>query len=309
MYSLEYASTLISETDLASRIRPCLLILPAMSDRPGEEDVPSQVVLLNRPLMLVGRDPTCGIRIQDRFVSRVHASITRLTRHHQESYWLRDGDGRDKPSANGVMLNGKRLREAHQLRDGDLIRFGTRALASFHEIRVPTAADHTRHTLLADLLPEAGLITSSQLESAQAEQVHCQMLLGEILVMRGWIAPETVEFLLRDQAHVLPQGAGKHPIGEYFKAAGLVTEGQIVEALRLQKRKKIYFGMALVERGYLKEATLDFFLHRYGEVQEGATAATQDPELDLPEEREPMEQHEPDLDPEGEDFVASLEAN
>lgn len=265
MYSQEYASTLISEAELSHRIRPCLLVLPAQTDRPGEEDVPGQVLLLNRPLMLAGRDSTCGIRIHDRFVSRVHASVTRLTRHGQESYWLRDGDGRDKPSANGVMINGKRLREAHELKDGDLIRFGTRALASFHEIRIPGGADHDRHELLADLLTEAGLITQARLQSARAELAHCRMLLGEILVIRGYVAPETVEFLLRDQAHVLPQGAGKHPIGEYFKAAGLVTEGQIVEALRLQKRKKIYFGMALVERGYIQEETLDFFLRRYGD--------------------------------------------
>ena len=278
MYSLEYASTLISEAELSERIRPCLLMLPAQVDRPGEEDVPGQVLLLNRPLMLAGRDPTCGIRIHDRFVSRVHASVTRLTRNGKETYWLRDGDGRDKPSANGVMINGRRLRDAHDLKDGDLIRFGTRALASFHEIRVPDQTAHEYHELLADLLMEAGLLTETQLQSARAERVHCQMLLGEILIMRGWISPQAVEFLLRAPAQALPQGGGKHPIGEYFKAAGLVTEGQIVEALRLQKRKKIYFGMALVERGYVQEETLDFFLRRYGDMEDPDLSALPEPE-------------------------------
>ncbi len=94
---------------------------------------------------------------------------------------------------------------------------------------------------------------------------------------------------MRDQTHVLPQGVGKHPIGEYFKAAGLVTEGQIVEALRLQKRKKIYFGMALVERGFIREETLDFFLRRYGDISDPDLS-----EIPEPDELHPIDEEEVD---------------
>ncbi len=268
MHSIEYTTALLPGTELTAKVRPCILVIRGQLDRPGEEDVPRQTVLINKPLMLLGRDSTCTIRIQDRFVSRFHAALTRLESEDLITYWLRDGDGRDKLSANGVFVNGKRLVAPYQLRDRDQIRFGTRLMTSFHEVRDPLPSDHQQHEPLIHQLLEASLITSDQLESAQAEQAFCKMLLGEVMALRGWVQPETIEFLLQEQDLSELLSSSQQPIGEYLKAAGLVTEAQVIEALRYQKRKKVFFGAALVEKGYLKEETLNFFLRNFSNTQD-----------------------------------------
>lgn len=267
MYSLDYAKTLLTTVDFAQQADPCLLVIWGNQNLPGDLDSSTQTILVNKPLILIGRDSSCQVRVPDRFMSRIHAALTRVPADGR--CWLRDGDGRDKTSANGVFVNGHRLQQAYQLRDGDHVRLGTRVFSSFHSVRSPGDADRLRHQTLGLLLLEAGLITPTELETAQTEQEKTQMLLGEYLVVTDRIRPETMEFFLRDQGDGQPlaQLPGKHPIGEYIKAAGLVTERQIVEALRLQKRRKIYFGKALVERGFIKEQTLDFFLRRYGDLE------------------------------------------
>jgi hypothetical protein len=266
MYSLEYANALVPEAELSKRTRPCLLAVQTSSELQGEGNRLPQLFLLDKPLMVVGRDSSCQIKVQDKFVSRYHATLTRVSTGLSETYWVRDGDGLDKPSANGVFINGERLEAARQLHDGDRLRFGTRISSSFHQVRVPTPEDHQRQHPLGDLLLAAGLLSQPQLDSALAEKGHCQMLLGEIVALRGWIHPETVDFLLRERDDIFPREPGRHPIGEYLKAARLLTEEQIVEALRLQKRQKMYFGVAVVQQGYIKQDTMDFFLERYAEL-------------------------------------------
>jgi pSer/pThr/pTyr-binding forkhead associated (FHA) protein len=267
MYSLDYAKTLLPTVDLAQQADPCLLVIWGNQNLPGDPDSSTQTILVNKPLLLIGRDSGCQVRVPDRFMSRIHAALTRVPA--DGSCWLRDGDGRDKTSANGVFVNGQRLVQAYPLQDGDHVRFGTRVFSSFHSVRAPIDADRLRHQTVGLLLLEAGLITPTELETAQTEQEKTPLLLGEYLVVTERLRPETMEFFLRDEGEGQPlaQLPGKHPIGEYLKAAGLVTEHQIVEALRLQKRKKIYFGKALVERGFIKEQTLDFFLRRYGDLE------------------------------------------
>ncbi|MDX2270562.1 MAG: FHA domain-containing protein [Cyanobacteriota bacterium] len=271
MYSLEYAKTLLSEADLAQRSRPCLLIIRENIGLPGEENSPRQIIYLNQPMFVIGRDPTCTLHLADRYVSRFHGILTVAEDQPGESYELRDGDGHDKPSANGVFVRGQRLKGSHFLQDGDPIRFGTRVYANFHEIRIPTPVDHQRHQILKTLLVEMGLVSPEQMEQACSLQQRTGMLLGEAVIAQGWVRLETIEFLLQDQNKPdLPMGV-KHPIGEYMRAAGLVTETQIVEALRLQKRQKIYFGRALVEQGFIREQTLEFFLSRFGDMQDSTS--------------------------------------
>jgi type II secretory pathway predicted ATPase ExeA len=71
-------------------------------------------VTLNRPRMVLGRDDSCDISLDSRYVSRF------------QNLFLETNDGWmliDLSSTNGCFVNGRRVRE-HRLRDGDLIAVG-----------------------------------------------------------------------------------------------------------------------------------------------------------------------------------------
>ena len=71
-------------------------------------------VSLNRPRMVLGRDESCDISLDSRYVSRF------------QNLFLETPDGWmliDLSSTNGCFVNGRRIRE-HRLRDGDLIAVG-----------------------------------------------------------------------------------------------------------------------------------------------------------------------------------------
>jgi pSer/pThr/pTyr-binding forkhead associated (FHA) protein len=70
--------------------------------------------MLNRPRMVLGRDDSCDISLDSRYVSRY------------QNLFMETPDGWmliDLSSTNGCFVNGRRVRE-HHLRDGDLIAVG-----------------------------------------------------------------------------------------------------------------------------------------------------------------------------------------
>jgi type II secretory pathway predicted ATPase ExeA len=71
-------------------------------------------VTLNRPRMVLGRDDSCDISLDSRYVSR----FQNLFLETPEGWMLID-----LSSTNGCFVNGRRIRE-HPLRDGDLIAVG-----------------------------------------------------------------------------------------------------------------------------------------------------------------------------------------
>jgi general secretion pathway protein A len=71
-------------------------------------------VTLNRPRMVLGRDDSCDISLDSRYVSR----FQNLFLETAEGWMLID-----LSSTNGCFVNGRRVRE-HRLRDGDLIAVG-----------------------------------------------------------------------------------------------------------------------------------------------------------------------------------------
>jgi general secretion pathway protein A len=71
-------------------------------------------VTLNRPRMVLGRDESCDISLDSRYVSR----FQNLFLETPEGWMLID-----LSSTNGCFVNGRRIRE-HRLRDGDLIAVG-----------------------------------------------------------------------------------------------------------------------------------------------------------------------------------------
>lgn len=92
---------------------------------------------LENPTYSVGRDKECNIRLMSQFVSRRHATLVRLPReHHDGSFYYRivDGDGTGKPSANGLMINGRKT-PAHDLKNEDEIVFGPQVRAIYYLLK------------------------------------------------------------------------------------------------------------------------------------------------------------------------------
>jgi class 3 adenylate cyclase len=71
--------------------------------------------VLDRDLMLIGRDPECEIHLNSRFVSRRHARILRV----EGGFTVEDAQ-----STNGLRVNGALVREPHLLSSGDCISLG-----------------------------------------------------------------------------------------------------------------------------------------------------------------------------------------
>lgn len=82
----------------------------------------SQTWTLDRPRMVIGRDPSCDIVLPDRLVSRRHALVAR----DPEGYTIQDLD-----SKNGTFLNGLPVTEATRLQDGDEIQVALRFRLTF----------------------------------------------------------------------------------------------------------------------------------------------------------------------------------
>lgn len=75
-------------------------------------------IVLDRPRMVLGRDSTCDISLDSRYVSRY------------QNLFMETGEGWvliDLNSTNGCFVNGRRVRE-HHLHDGDLIAVGQHQL-------------------------------------------------------------------------------------------------------------------------------------------------------------------------------------
>jgi type II secretory pathway predicted ATPase ExeA len=113
-------------------------------------------VMLNRPRMVLGRDDSCDISLDSRYVSR----FQNLFLETPEGWMLID-----LSSTNGCFVNGRRVRE-HRLRDGDLIAVGhhqMRFTGPNAKARTPALAQHVEEadTTLVGTRPDTLARTSS----------------------------------------------------------------------------------------------------------------------------------------------------
>jgi pSer/pThr/pTyr-binding forkhead associated (FHA) protein len=102
-----------------------------------EDDQGRKEFSLENPVYSIGRDRECNIRLVSQFVSRRHATLVRLPReHNSQSYYYRivDGDAKGKPSANGMMINGRKM-PAHDLTNEDEIVFGPQVRAIYYLLK------------------------------------------------------------------------------------------------------------------------------------------------------------------------------
>ncbi|MEB3337028.1 MAG: FHA domain-containing protein [Leptolyngbyaceae bacterium] len=105
-----------------------------------EDDKGRRDFILNSPVYSMGRDPKCDIRLASQFVSRRHATLVQLPREDGTYYYrIVDGNLKGKPSANGLLINGRKL-QAHNLQDQDEIVFGPQVRAVYYLLKQDTAA-------------------------------------------------------------------------------------------------------------------------------------------------------------------------
>lgn len=113
---------------------------------------------------------------------------------------------------------------------------------------------------LGKALEQAGLISNYQIRTAlDIQSKDNQTKFGEILVSQGIIREETVDFFA-DQLPKLLQQRKTEPLGYYLQEASLIESQQIATLLDEQKQRKLLLGELLLEKGWLKEKTLNFFL-------------------------------------------------
>lgn len=113
---------------------------------------------------------------------------------------------------------------------------------------------------IGEILQNAGLVSSSQIEVALHDQQYYQDLrIGEILALRGWIEQSTVDFFVQEWLELLKK-KNSQPLGFYFKKASLLSDKQIQMILAEQNQTCLRFGATAVLKGFLKQHTVDFFL-------------------------------------------------
>ena len=112
---------------------------------------------------------------------------------------------------------------------------------------------------IGQILIEAGLISINQIEIALQEQKYNDLRIGEILVLHGWIQQDTVDFFADQWCQIHKEKT--KPLAYYFQEAKLLNKEQINYALEVQRQKqnKVRFHHLVVELGYLKQITVDFF--------------------------------------------------
>ncbi len=113
---------------------------------------------------------------------------------------------------------------------------------------------------IGEILQEAGLITTPQLEVALRDQTYYEdMRLGEILALRGWIKQDTADFFVQEWFKLVNRRI-EHPIGFYFQKAGLLSEEEIKVILIEQNKLSLRFGDTAIQQGLIKPNTVNFFI-------------------------------------------------
>lgn len=83
----------------------------------------NEYMLNDLDLYSIGRDSNCDIRLLSKFVSRRHGTLERHERTDGTYYYQITDGNNGKPSANGLMINGRK-RQTHILQDNDNIVLG-----------------------------------------------------------------------------------------------------------------------------------------------------------------------------------------
>lgn len=98
-------------------------------------------ILLDSDVYVMGRDAKCDIRLASQFVSKHHATLVKLPKDDGSfCYRIVDGNLSGKSSANGFLINGRKL-QAHDLENEDEIIFGPQTRAIYHQLEQDTGSN------------------------------------------------------------------------------------------------------------------------------------------------------------------------
>lgn len=129
-------------------------------------------------------------------------------------------------------------------------------------IPVAVANQQLRFLPIGYLLRQAGLVSEFQIKRAlQAQKSTLSHLrLGEIVAHHGWLSQETIDFFAEHlpKLHQYPE---KQPLGQYLKMAKLLDDKQIQILLAEQRQTKLKFGELAVQKGWVKQETVNLLLH------------------------------------------------
>lgn len=99
-----------------------------------QDDTGSREFILDQTLYSIGRDSRCTIRLVSQFVSRRHATLIQQAKEDGTYYYqIVDGTLKGKPSANGLLINGRKL-QTHILQAKDKIVFGPQVSAIYYRM-------------------------------------------------------------------------------------------------------------------------------------------------------------------------------
>lgn len=100
-----------------------------------EDDKGRREFVLDAPVYSIGRDAKCDIRLVSQFVSRRHATLVQLPNENGTYYYrIVDGNLKGKPSANGLLINGRKFQQ-HDLKNEDEIVFGPQVRAIYYLLK------------------------------------------------------------------------------------------------------------------------------------------------------------------------------
>lgn len=124
---------------------------------------------------------------------------------------------------------------------------------------------------LEEVLQQAYLLSDFQVREALRERSrYPERKIGDIIVERGWLKQNTVDFFTKQWQSLVSQKKNlpERPLGYYLQQADLLDEAQIAAILAEQDRGRMWFrlGAAAVLKGWLNQGTIDFFVkHLYPE--------------------------------------------
>lgn len=101
--------------DLRQQTRQLAALAPPPLILTLKNDGAEQIYRFSTAEVIIGRDPTCNLRLEDKTLSARHA---RLSYHHGH-WWVED-----LRSTNGTLLNAERVNEPMVTTGGDLLRCG-----------------------------------------------------------------------------------------------------------------------------------------------------------------------------------------
>ena len=117
---------------------------------------------------------------------------------------------------------------------------------------------------LGKVLKQAGLISDLQIRKAlEIQSKNNQVKFGTILVSQGILKQKTVDFFV-EQLPKLLQQPKTEPLGYYLQEASLIDAQQIEILLEEQKQTQMLLGQLMIEKGWLKPKTLNYFLQNLG---------------------------------------------